>query len=426
MSIDLLGKSKREYIKVIDKELEIIRRGTIDILPEKELRTKLEKSRKSKKALVIKTGFDPSAPDLHLGHLVLLRKMRQFQDLGHQIHFLIGDFTGRIGDPTGRSETRVSIAAQEVEANAQSYCQQLFKVLDKKKTKICYNSTWCKDMKFEKVLELTSRYTVARLLERDDFLKRYKAGESISLIEFMYPLLQGYDSVMMKADLELGGSDQKFNLLVGRELQSSYGLEPQVILTMPLLVGLDGQHKMSKSYNNYIAINEAPYAMFAKCMSLSDELMWDYFNLLTDIPTQEIEAMREATLHPKQAENPMKFKKLLGSTIVDELHGIGQGEAARKSWEKEKGADARKEMVLPPDVPEYCVPKNVKQILLIDLLLAADIEKSKSAVRRLIQSGSIKLGTRLEVIEDLNYSLTFPGNYAIKIGKKRYLKVKGK
>ena len=410
---------------MLDKELEIIKRGAVEVLPEKELHAKLEKSRKNKKALLIKTGFDPTAPDLHLGHLVLLRKMKQFQELGHHIHFLIGDFTGRIGDPSGRSETRPAIASQEVEANAQSYCQQLYKILDKQKTKICYNSAWCENLKFEKVLDLTSRYTVARLLERDDFLKRYKAGESISLIEFMYPLLQGYDSVMMKADIELGGSDQKFNLLVGRELQSSYGLEPQVIITMPLLVGLDGQRKMSKSYNNYIALNEAPYAVFAKCMSLSDELMWDYFTLLTDLPNEEIEAMRKAALRSKQPENPMEFKKLLGSAIVDELHGEGQGKEARAAWEKEKAAGARREMVLPPDVPEYKVPKNIKQMPLVDLLLAANIEKSKSSVRRLIQSGSIKLGAQLKIIEDLNYNLTFPGNYALKIGKKRYLKVQG-
>lgn len=407
------------------KELELIKRGTVEVLPEKELLVKLKKSRKSKKPLRIKTGFDPTAPDLHLGHLVLLRKMRQFQELGHHVHFLIGDFTARIGDPTGRSETRLSIDAKEVEANAQTYSQQLFKVLDKKKTKISYNSTWCEDMKFEKLLDLTSRYSVARLLERDDFLKRYKAGQSISLIEFIYPLLQAYDSVMMKADIELGGSDQKFNLLLGRELQSSYALEEQVVITMPLLLGLDGQRKMSKSYKNFIAINETPYAVFAKCMSLSDELMWDYFKLLTDIPLEEIEAMRKATLHPKQPENPMEFKKLLGSAIVNEVHKRGQGEEARQIWEKEKQAGLRKRMLLPPDIPEYYAPKNSKQMLLVDILLAANIEKSKSSVRRLIQSGSIKLGADLKVIEDSNYSLTFPGSYALKIGKKRYLKVQG-
>ena len=276
----------------IEKELEIITRGATEVLPGKELRLKLEKSRKEKKALIVKTGFDPTTPDLHLGHLVLLRKMRQFQELGHHIHFLIGDFTGRIGDPSGRSETRARIEAEKLEKNAKTYCQQLFKILDKSKTKICYNSTWCEGLKFEKILELTSRCTVARLLERDDFLKRYKAGESISLIEFMYPLLQGYDSVMMKADIELGGNDQKFNLLMGRALQNSYGLEAQVVITMPLLVGLDGERKMSKSYNNSISIKESPYAIFAKCMSLSDELMWDYFKLLTNFSTQEIEEMR--------------------------------------------------------------------------------------------------------------------------------------
>ena len=345
--------------------------------PKKNSEQSLKRVARKKNPLIIKTGFDPTAPDLHLGHLVLLRKMRQLQSLGHHIHFLIGDFTGRIGDPTGRSETRARMTREELESNAKTYCEQLYKILDEKKTKIRYNSAWCQDMSFEKVLELTSRYTVARLLERDDFSKRHKAGESISLIEFMYPLLQGYDSVMMKADIELGGSDQKFNLLVGRELQSSYGLEAQIVITMPLLVGLDGQRKMSKSYNNYISMKEAPYAMFAKCMSLSDKLMWDYFTLLTDIPTHEIEEMRKRTLRSAKPENPMEYKKFLASTIVDELRGKGYGEEARKSWEQEKGVGARKRMVLPPDVPEYQVPKNTERILLLDALLAAKIEKSK-------------------------------------------------
>ncbi len=414
-----------------DSALEIIKRGTIDILPEKELLFKLEKSKKTKQGLIVKAGFDPTAPDLHLGHLVLLRKMKHFQDLGHEVHFLIGDFTGMIGDPSGRSQTRKLLRREEVEKNAQGYRKQIFRILDEEKTKICFNSTWCQDMKFEEVLGLTARYTVARLLERDDFLKRYQKGESISLIEFMYPLVQGYDSVIMKADIELGGSDQKFNLLVARELQSQYKIEPQVVITLPLLIGLDGQRKMSKSCGNYIGLEESPYNIFAKCMSISDELMWDYFILLTDLPQEKIEEMRLASSPKHSASvkktastlNPMEAKKILGSTIVDILHGEGAGEYARSSWEKEKGIASRQKMVLPPDIPQYEVASQKNKILLVDAIVASGLEKSKTAVRRLIESGSIKLGEDLSIIDNIHYLLEMPGSHIVKIGKKRYLKI---
>ena len=411
----------------IDLELAKIKRGTVEILPEKELLQKLEKSHKCNQPLIIKVGYDPTAADLHLGHLVLLRKMRQLQELGHEIHFLIGDFTAMIGDPSGRSQTRQPISQAEIEANTKTYHSQVLRILDEKKTKICFNSSWCQKMSFEEVLALTARYTVARLLERDDFSQRYKKGTSISLIEFIYPLIQGYDSVVMKADVELGGNDQKFNLLVGRELQVQYGLEPQVIITLPLLVGLDGKRKMSKSYNNYIGINETPYSIFAKCMSISDELMWDYFTMLTDIPPQKIEQMRADTQEQKtKPTNPMEFKKLLGCLIVNDLHGNGAGEEAQRQWEKEKGIASRSQMVLPPNVTQYIVSKDKTSLALVDIIIAAGLEKSKSSTRRLIESGAIKLGKDLEVIKDVNHYLQFPGRHILKIGKKRYLEVRSK
>ena len=266
-------KKAAEYSKETLQQLEILKRGVEEILPEEPLLEKIEKSLKSGKPLKIKAGFDPTAPDLHLGHTVLLRKLRQFQDLGHEVIFLIGDFTATIGDPTGRSATRKRLTTEEVKANAKTYEEQVFKILDRDKTRIVFNSEWCMSMKVDEVLGLTARYTVARMIERDDFHKRMKAGESISIIEFIYPLFQGYDSVVLESDVELGGTDQKFNLLVGRELQNQYGQEQQVIMTLPLLVGLDGQKKMSKSYDNYIGIDEEPFKIFAKAMSVSDDLL---------------------------------------------------------------------------------------------------------------------------------------------------------
>ena len=407
----------------LKEDLAIIKRGSVDLLPEDELISKLKNSYESKKPLKIKIGFDPTASDLHLGHYVLLRKMKQFQELGHQICLLIGDFTGQIGDPSGRSHTRIALSREEVTNNLKTYHDQFKKFLDEKKIKFFFNSSWCDDMKFSDVIELSSRYTVARLLERDDFKKRFQLGDSISLIEFLYPLIQAYDSVKMDSDLEIGGTDQKFNLLLGRELQNSYGMEQQIILTMPLLVGLDGKLKMSKSYNNYIAINEEPYSMFAKCMSISDELMWDYFNLLTSTTLEEIDKMRTAC--SEQKENPMLFKKDLGAKIVDQLHGSGTGLEARNIWEKEKEKTKQKKMLLPPNTLEYSIDNPKESISLVDLIIDSGMEKSKSEVRRLIKSGAIKIGDNLENIKDINYCLSFPGTYALKIGKKRYLKING-
>ena len=395
-------------------EMERIKRGTVDLLPEGELAQKLERSRKNKQPLVIKAGFDPTAPDLHLGHAVLLRKLRLFQELGHRVQFLIGDFTALIGDPSGRSATRPRLTRKEVEANAKTYADQVFRILDRKKTEIVFNSAWCENLRFEDVLGLTARYTVAQLLERDDFQKRYRQGESISLIEFMYPLIQGYDSVAMKSDVELGGSDQKFNLLVGRELQKAYDQEQQVILTVPLLVGLDGERKMSKSYGNYVALTDTPFSAFAKIMSISDELMWSYYEILTEVPLAEIE---------KRRAEPFEAKKLLATEIVEALNGSGAGTEARMAWEREKSGGGRETLVLPPDCPEHVVQAS-GAIPLTRLLVEAGLEKSASAVRRLIEGGAIKLGEDLVVIDDRDFALEFPGEYALKIGKKRYLKLR--
>ncbi len=408
---------KGEYSPETLADMAKLERGASEILPRDELLSKLERARQTGRPLRVKAGFDPTAPDLHLGHTVLLRKLKHFQDLGHEIIFLIGDFTGMIGDPTGRSATRKRLSAAEVQENAKTYTRQVFKILDEKKTRIEFNSKWCAPMTFEEVLVLTARYTVARMVERDDFSKRLAANESISLVEFMYPLVQGYDSVILKSDVELGGTDQKFNLLVGRELQKEYGQEPQAILTTPLLIGLDGGRKMSKSYDNYIGINETPYAMFAKLLSISDELMWDYYLLLTDLPETEIASLKN---------DPFEAKKLLGERIVDDYHPVGSGRAARDQWESEKSAGGRGHMVLPPDTPEYRVKAPVPCRLQLAAIVAdAGLEQSKSAVRRLIKSGAVKIGDDLATVADEGFELEFPGQYTVRVGKKKYLKILG-
>ena len=413
--------------KEVNEELEMLQRGTVEIIPKEEFSFKLRESQKNKTPLKIKAGFDPTAPDLHLGHLVLLRKLRQFQECGHEVSFLIGDFTAMVGDPSGRSETRIPLSQSEVEKNAKTYQEQVFPILDPKRTKVCFNSSWCRKMKFEDVLKLTSHYTVARLLERDDFQKRFHKGEKISRIEFLYPLIQGYDSVALQADIEIGGNDQKFNLLVGRELQTRYSLPPQIILTLPPLRGLDGNRKMSKSYQNHIGIAESPYIIFAKIMSIADEMMPEYFTLLTGIEEKQLESFMK---------DPFESKKFLASSITEQIHGKDAGKEARKSWEKEKGKSGRERLILPPDTPIYRVksldpkekniaPKIRQKIPLVKLFTEAGMTKSKSDARRLIESRSVKMGTKLEVIQDNNYCLTFPGEYFFKIGKKRHLKIMG-
>jgi len=379
-------------------QLQTIKRGTVEIISEKELIAKLEQG----KPLIVKAGFDPSAPDIHLGHTVLLRKMRHFQDLGHKVVFLIGDFTGMIGDPTGRSEIRKRLTENEVKTNAQTYKKQVFKILDEKKTEVVFNSKWLKSMDLKQALELTSHTTVSQVLARADFNERYKSGKDISFLEFMYPLLQAYDSVELKADVELGGTDQKFNLLLGREIQKDYGQEQQVVIMMPLLIGLDGTQKMSKSFGNHIGISESPEEMFGKIMSVSDELMFQYYELLTDEDLGKIKAL-----------HPMEAKKKLAEEIVRQYHGADKAQAACRDFEnKFQKRDPFTELKvetkkLKPDLCEF--------------LVSEKICPSKGEYKRLLEQGAIEVnGTR---INSLGFKLIPNKEYRIKVGKKRFLKV---
>ncbi|MEJ5285082.1 MAG: tyrosine--tRNA ligase [Brevinematales bacterium] len=393
------------------EQLKILSRGVVEIIPEEELKEKLEQSIKENRPLRIKMGADPSAPDLHLGHSVPLRKLRQFQDLGHEVYFLIGDFTGMIGDPTGKSSTRKRLTREEVLQNAETYKRQIFKILDPSKTNVVFNSSWCEKMYFADVLDLTSRYTVARMLERDDFFKRYKENKPISLIEFMYPLIQGYDSVVLKADVEIGGTDQKFNLLVGRELQKEYGQTPQIVMTLPLLEGTDGVNKMSKSLGNYIGISEPPDQMFGKTMSIPDNLIVKYFELLTDVPLEKI---KEYEKKMKEGENPRDYKVLLAKTLVAQYYDNLTAERAFAEFErvfKEKG--------LPDEMEEFLVPGSMK---IIDILLEAKVLPSKSEVRRMLQQNAVYVNG--ERINDENYIISSGTETIIKVGKRKFLKVK--
>ncbi|TGJ99165.1 tyrosine--tRNA ligase [Leptospira semungkisensis] len=393
------------------KQIELIRRGTVDLISEEELTSKLTK----KKSLKIKAGFDPTAPDLHLGHFVLLRKLRHFQELGHEVNFLLGDFTAMIGDPTGKSETRKRLSKEEVLKNSETYQNQVFRVLDKDKTKIVYNSAWCGTLKFEDVLVLTSKYSVAQLLERDDFSKRYKSGQSISLIEFLYPLVQGYDSVEMEADVEIGGTDQKFNLLVGRELQREYGKEAQCVLTLPLLVGLDGVKKMSKSLGNYVGITEEPIDMFGKLMSISDELMWNYFELLTDLPMESVserkKGIQSGELHPKEV------KTELAKLIMDQFSSSEANSQAIEEWNKVHNPKAR---AIPENIqatelgPEFFAESETPQLSWV--LAKLGFVPSVSEARRIIKSGGIYVDE--EKLTDEKFTLTKNAEYLIRQGKK--------
>ena len=404
---------------MIKNNIELLKRGVEEIIPEDEFRKKIEKSEKENKPLIVKAGFDPTAPDIHLGHAVLLRKMKHFQDMGHTVVFLIGDFTGMIGDPSGKSETRKRLTREDVLENAETYKKQVFKILDPIKTVIEFNSKWCSSMNFADVLDLTAKYNVARMLERDDFSNRYKSGKTISILEFMYPLVQGYDSVALKADIELGGTDQKFNLLVGRDLQREYGQEPQVILTMPLLVGLDGEQKMSKSLNNYIGINEAPREIFGKVMSISDELMFLYYNLATDIPKPEIESYKkgiaDGSLHPKNV------KVKLAKEICAQFYDTATAETAESEFQK---IFVSRE--IPDEIEEYAVPdaeKKDNSIWIIKLLVLAGLAKSNGEARRLIDGGGVYIDS--VKVENGEHEIKFPFEGIIKVGKRRFIKIKG-
>jgi len=387
-----------------EEQLSIIRRGVVEIIEEEELLKKLKEGR----PLRIKAGFDPTAPDLHLGHTVLLQKLRQFQQLGHEVYFVIGDFTAMIGDPTGRSETRPPLSREEVLENAKTYEHQVFKILDSEKTNIVFNSTWLSELGTEGIIKLAGKYTVARMLERDDFSKRFKEGIPIYIHEFIYPLLQGYDSVFLKADVELGGTDQKFNLLVGRDLQRAFGQEPQVCITLPLLVGLDGVRKMSKSYQNYVAIQEEPESMFGKIMSISDDLMWDYYTLLTDYTEEEIENFRK-NLHPMEA------KKRLAHCIVERFHGKEQADKALEFFVK-----TFSEREFPEDAPIIEVPYGLKRRA-YELLFELGIESSKNSARRVVEGGGLRInGVK---VEDPNQEIEIKEELRLQVGKKRFYRV---
>ncbi|CAI2717418.1 tyrosine--tRNA ligase [Nitrospina watsonii] len=395
----------------VEEQLKVIKRGTVEIIDEKELARILERSIKTGKPLRVKAGFDPTAPDLHLGHTVLLQKMKHFQQLGHEVVFLIGDFTGMIGDPTGKSETRKSLTEQEVAENAKTYLEQVYKILDRERTTVLFNSEWMGPFSATDMINLAARYTVARMLERDDFTKRLNQNLPISLHELMYPLVQGYDSVAMKADVELGGTDQKFNLLVGRDLQRAYGQEPQVVLTMPLLEGTDGVQKMSKSLNNAIGILEPPGDIFGKIMSISDDLMWRYYELLSDLNVQELEALKQRG----KTENPRDIKIELAKEMVAKYHSA---EDAERAVEEFKNVFSNKN--LPTDIPT--VPGWGDEARDITSVLAGfDLCPSTSEARRLIKQGAVTIdGERVS-----DEKMQLPGNRdtLIKVGKKRFLKI---
>jgi len=401
----------------IKEELSIIKRGTEEIISEEELIKKIEKSRKEKKPLRVKQGFDPNAPDIHLGHTVGLRKMRQFQDLGHEIYFLIGDFTGRIGDPSGRSVARKQLTEEEVNKNAETYKKQVYKILNPEKTKIVFNSNWLGKLSFSEVLKLCSKYTVARMLERDDFATRYKEEKPIGIHEFLYPLMQGYDSVALQADIELGGTDQKFNLLVGRNIQREYNQEPQIIITLPLLEGTDGIEKMSKSLGNYIGINELPQIMYGKVMSIPDHLMIRYFELVTDVSLNEINQIKinleNDNLHPQDV------KKKLAREIVKLYHGQNAALIAEEEFEK-----VFNKKLYPEEMKELVLKKdNLKEgkIWLIKLIALSGLVNSKSEARRLIEQGGVKING--EKVDDPNLDLTVKKGMVIKIGKLNFVKL---
>ncbi len=404
---------------MIRNDKELLMRGTEEILPFEEFEKKLERSERENRPLIIKAGFDPTAPDIHLGHAVLLRKMRHFQDMGHTVVFLIGDFTGMIGDPSGRSVTRKPLTREQVLENAETYKRQVFKILDRERTKVVFNSEWCASMTFNDVLGLTAKYNVARMLERDDFDKRYKGGVPITILEFMYPLVQGYDSVMLKADIELGGSDQKFNLLVGRDLQREYGQEPQVIMTVPLMVGTDGVQKMSKSLHNYIGINEPPKDIFGKVMSISDDLMFLYYELITDVPRAEIakfkEGIADGSLHPRNV------KVNLAKNICAQFYDAETAEHAAAEFDR---VFANKE--LPDEVPEYRVPEGEKtggRIWIVKLMVLAGTAASNGEARRLIKGGGVTFGG--EKVPGDDYELPLPADGILKVGKRKFVRIIG-
>jgi len=402
-------------MKSVEEQVALIERGAVDLISREELIKKLTRSRETGKPLVIKAGFDPTAPDLHLGHTVLLQKLRHFQQLGHQIMFLIGDFTGLIGDPTGKSDTRPPLTREDVERNAETYKEQVFKILDPQKTKVVFNSAWLGELSSYEMIRLASRLTVARMLERDDFKKRFESNRPISIHEFLYPLIQGYDSVALEADVEIGGTDQLFNLLMGRDLQKGRSQEPQVVLTMPLLEGLDGVNKMSKSLGNYIGISESADDIYGKILSISDDLMFRYYELLSDLSMQEIallkQEMESGGIHPKAV------KVRLAKELVARFHDQDAADAAERNFEQ-----VFKKHELPDEIPEKQLPTEDAAIWLPKLLVQAELVKSTSDGRRMIKQNAVSVDGKK--ITDINTDISTQGAVLLQVGKRRICKVK--
>jgi len=398
----------------VSEQMEVIKRGAVEVLLEKELEEKLDKAVAAGKPLKIKAGFDPTAPDLHLGHTVLIQKLRQFQQLGHEVYFLIGDFTGMIGDPTGKSETRKPLTREDVLRNAETYKEQVFKILDPAKTTVVFNSEWLGALSASEMIALAAKYTVARMLEREDFSNRFSNQLPISIHEFLYPLIQGYDSVALEADVELGGTDQKFNLLVGRELQREWGQRPQTVITMPLLEGLDGVNKMSKSLGNYIGISERADIIFAKIMSISDDLMFRYYELLSDLSLSDIVRMKadikDGNLHPMEA------KKRLGREMVARYHGDAAASEAEEAFVRRF-----RDNEIPEEMPEFVFPEDAAPVAVNRLLADTGLAKSNSEGRRAILQGGVKINGAK--IEGESYEIDSKGVYVLQIGKRRFARV---
>jgi tyrosyl-tRNA synthetase len=398
----------------VEEQLEILRQGAADLVSEEELGKKLERSRETGKPLVVKVGFDPSAPDIHLGHTVVMRKMKQFQDLGHEVVFVVGDFTGMIGDPSGRSKTRPQLTEEQLRKNAETYRDQAYRILDPEKSRLEYNSSWLTKLGAEGLIRLAGKYTVARMLERDDFERRFRENQPISIHEFLYPLAQAYDSVALEADVEMGGTDQTFNLLVGRDIMREYGLEPQVILTTPLLVGTDGVEKMSKSLDNYIAIEDTPREMYGKVMSISDDVMWSYYELCTDAFPADIEKLRkqvaDGELHPKAA------KQRLAREIVEGFHGVEAARSAEEEFDKIFKSGGL------PDEIETVEIESAEPLWIVRAITAAGFASSNGEARRLVQQGAVSIDG--ERVEDVDAQVPADGQERVlKVGKRRFARI---
>ncbi|WP_028611152.1 tyrosine--tRNA ligase [Paenibacillus harenae] len=408
----------KEQQTEVERQLAVIRRGVVEIVPEDELKQKVANAVATGQPLKVKLGLDPSAPDIHIGHTVVLHKLRQFQELGHQVQLLIGDFTGRIGDPTGKSETRKQLTEEDVKRNAETYQKQIYKILDPEKTKLYYNSEWLAPLNFADVVSLAAKVTVARMLERDDFTKRYTTGQPISIHEFFYPLMQGYDSVALESDVELGGTDQKFNLLMGRTLQKEYGKAAQVAIMTPLIEGLDGVNKMSKSLGNYIGIDEEPNQIYGKSMSIPDELMFKYYELATDLSNEQLAALKadldNGTVHPRDA------KMQLAATFVRMYHGDDAANAAENHF-----ITVFQQRALPEDIEEVTVPAaelNNGQIRIVKLLTVLGLQATSSEARRSVQQGAVRINE--DKITDFNADITPKDGDVLQVGKRKFVKIK--